>query len=335
MTTATAWRRGLAPWSLEPTAIDPPTPGPGRVRLMVEAVAVDGFDATPIGRVPGVAAVGTVTAVGAAADEWLGLRVLVPTVSACGECPRCRSGGPAVCIDGARLGTTGPGALVTHLTASARWLVRLDGALALPGPTTAAIGGDLAMAYGLYARAGVGPRDPVLVLGAGPRARFAALVLAAKGCRPVVATDDAATIAAVTDVAAVCAIHTAAIEAALATSDRTRPRRVVVTAPTLVEAALRVAGPRATVVVAADAMTAAAPPLETALAEEVTVVGVAGCHPDLVPELAALVARGDLALADATEVVAVADLAAALTRRAQTRPATALVAELELPTGRA
>ena len=55
---ATAWRRGQAPHSLEPVALADVAPGPGRVTIAVEAVALDPFDATPIGRVPGVAAVG-------------------------------------------------------------------------------------------------------------------------------------------------------------------------------------------------------------------------------------------------------------------------------------
>ena len=321
---ATAWRRGRAPDSLEPTAIDLAAPGPGRVRLMVEAVAIDPFAATPIGRVPGVAAVGTVTAVGVAADEWLGLRVLVPTVDACGECDRCRRGGAAVCGHGGRLGTTAPGALTTHLTASARWLVRLDGALALPGAATAAIGGALAHAYTLYARASVGPRDPVIVIGGGPLARLTLEVLLAKGAAPVAATDDAATIAALGDRTRVCALHTAAIEEAIgAVGDR--PRRVLVIDSAQLELGLRVAGPRGTVVVAAGAATAIEPPLAIALAEEVTIAGVVDGHPDLVPELAALCARDELSLASVVDVIGFDELPAQLAARAQTRPATALV----------
>ncbi|MBK9030127.1 MAG: alcohol dehydrogenase catalytic domain-containing protein [Myxococcales bacterium] len=324
---ATAWRRGAGPYVLEEVALSDTAPGPGRVALEVEAVAIDPFEATPVGRVPGVAAVGRVVAVGVAADEWLGARVLVPTVVACGECERCRRGGAAVCADGGRLGVTAPGALATHLTAAARWLVRLDEPLALPGPGVAALGGALAHAYTLYARASLGPRDPAIVIGGGPLCRLVVEVLLAQAATPVVATDDAATIAAVGGRARVCAIHTAAIEDALA-GVGARPRRVIVTDGAHVEAALRVAGRRGTVVVAAGAQAAMAAPLEVAMAEEVTIAGVVDGHPDLVPELAAVCARGELALADLTEIVSLAELPARLAARARARPATALVVDL-------
>ena len=322
-----AWRRSAAPHALAPVEVADAEPGPGRVRVEVEAAAIDPWEGTAIGRVPGVAAVGRVTAVGPAAGEWQDARVLVPTHAPCGECERCRRGGAVLCADGARLGASGPGALATTVTAAARWLVRLDGALALPGPATAALGGELAFAYALYARAGVGPRDPAIVVGSGPRARLVAEVLHAKGIAPVVATHDAAVIAALGDRATIAALHTAAIEDALAGAG-VRPRRVIVTDGAMIDTALRIAGPRATVVVAADALPAlpTLTPLELALCHEVVLTGVAGCHPDLVPELAAMAARGDLALDQVTDVVAVDALAARLAERERERPATTLVA---------
>jgi D-arabinose 1-dehydrogenase-like Zn-dependent alcohol dehydrogenase len=246
---ATGWRRGDAPGELAPIELAEATPGPGRVAIAVEAVALDDVSATPRGRVPGTAAVGTVTAVGPAADEWLGARVLVPALEGCGECERCRRGGVAVCAAGSHRGVTGPGALATAITAGARWLVRLDGGLALPGPAAAGLGAELAWAYALYARASLGPRDPVVILGAGARARAAAAIATAKGATAVVATDDAATAARLG--VRQCPIHTAAIEEALAAAGAD-PRRASSSSPTPhLEAALRVANPRATVVVAA------------------------------------------------------------------------------------
>jgi D-arabinose 1-dehydrogenase-like Zn-dependent alcohol dehydrogenase len=257
---ATGWRRGDAPGELAPIELAEATPGPGRVAIAVEAVALDDVRATPRGRVPGTAAVGTVTAVGPAADEWLGARVLVPALEGCGECERCRRGGVAVCAAGSHRGVTGPGALATAITAGARWLVRLDGGLALPGPAAAGLGAELAWAYALYARASLGPRDPVVILGAGARARAAAAIATAKGATAVVATDDAATAARLGE--RQCPIHTAAIEEALAAAGADpRPRKLLVTDGRHLEAALRVANPRATVVVArgADRADARAP----------------------------------------------------------------------------
>jgi len=65
---ATAWRRERD-GRLTPSELSAAEPGPGRVAIAVEAVAIDRLDATPPGRVPGAAAVGVVTAVGVAADE--------------------------------------------------------------------------------------------------------------------------------------------------------------------------------------------------------------------------------------------------------------------------
>jgi hypothetical protein len=59
--------------------------------------------------------------------------------------------------------------------------------------------------------------------------------------------------------------------------------------------AIALASPGAIVVVLARGAPASVD-VGAALAGEVTIVGVAGAHPDLVPELAALVVKGELAL---------------------------------------
>ena len=58
------------------------------------------------------------------------------------------------------------------LVAAARWVVALGDGLELPLPGAAAVAGDVALAYTLYARTGVGAREPVVVVGADPIARF-------------------------------------------------------------------------------------------------------------------------------------------------------------------
>jgi threonine dehydrogenase-like Zn-dependent dehydrogenase len=293
-----AWRKAASPpGALAELSIADAAPGDGRVLVAVEAAALDAWDATPVGRVPGVAAVGRVIATGAAAHEWQDARVLVPTLAPCGECDRCRRGGAALCPDGASHGIDGPGALATVLTAAARWLVRLEAPLDLPGPAVAALGGELALAYALYARAGVGPREPAVVWGRGAVARAAAAILAAKGAPAAIVTDEDAA------------------RAALAEHDERRPRKVLVTAPELLPGALATAGPRATVVVLTAPGVARAPSVDVgdALAAEMVIAGVRGCHPDLVPELVALAVRGDLDLGVLVEVVTLADVAARVT----------------------
>ncbi len=323
-----AWRRGPGT-ELAELEVPEVKPGDTRVLVAVEAAAVDPWSATPPGRVPGLAAVGTVIRYGAAAGEWDSARVLVPAMAPCGECDRCRRGGAALCPAGATHGIDGPGTLATVVTAAARWLVRLDAPLTLPGPKAAALGGELALAYALYARLGVGPKEPVIVWGRGAIARATAAILDAKGAPARVATDDAA-LAAVLGDTAVPATTDAAI-AALADRDPLRPRKLVVTAPELLGPALAAAGPRATVVVLSSPGTAGGAPaidLAAALADEVVITGVRGCHPDLLPELVALAVRGELPLDELVEVTSFDALTARLAERAAAPPPTTLVATL-------
>jgi hypothetical protein len=71
-----------------------------------------------------------------------------------------------------------------------------------------------------------------------------------------------------------------------------RPWRVIATDPEAVARAARLCGPRATLTVLAPV-----PALPGELADrEVTVIPVAGAHPDLVTEIAAMVMKGELKL---------------------------------------
>ena len=75
----------------------------------------------------------------------------------------------------------------------------------------------------------------------------------------------------------------------------TRPLRVIAVDPTTLSIACALAGPRATLTVLAEA---ALPSLDGALmSREVTVVGVAGPHPDLIVEAAAMCVKGEIDLA--------------------------------------
>src|ERR1051326_3125713 len=108
-----------------------------------------------------------------------GRRVLVPPFDPCGECDVCRRGGAAVCP---QLVRRTPAA---RINANERWLVPLAGELDIPGAEAAAIAGDVATAYTLYARSNVAPRDPVVITGATPVARFLDQILRAKGITPI------------------------------------------------------------------------------------------------------------------------------------------------------
>jgi hypothetical protein len=80
-----------------------------------------------------------------------------------------------------------------------------------------------------------------------------------------------------------------------------RPWRLLCVEPAALPACVELAGPRATV----TALGARAPAIAgDALAREVTLVGVAGAHPDLVVEAAAMCAKGEIDLAAGTATVA-------------------------------
>jgi threonine dehydrogenase-like Zn-dependent dehydrogenase len=263
-------------------------------------------------RQPSGAAVGRVDDAPVGSAVLLGKRVLVPARDPCGQCDVCRRGGAAVCTH-ARARPPGH-----RIRASSRWIVALAGGLELPLPQAAAIPGDVATAYTLYARTGLAPREPVVVLGATPIARFLVDILRAKSIAPVAVAppDDAWCDHLVRAGAAVVRDDrddvTAAVAAAIeAHGLGARPWRVIATDASALPLAATLAGPRATLTVLApaspapEAIGADPPPLPgVLLAREVAIVGVAGAHPDLVVEAAALVARGEIDLVGGVEVVA-------------------------------
>jgi D-arabinose 1-dehydrogenase-like Zn-dependent alcohol dehydrogenase len=287
-----AWRIG-ADGDVARTDDDPaPSPDVGDVVIAVEGAWIDRAGARDPSRTPGGAAVGTVVAAGEQALPLLGARVLVGRHVPCGECDHCLRGGAAICPRGGTLGVDRRGTLAERITIPARLAVDLSGELAIPGPAAAAVGGDLAIAYAMYARANLAPREPVAIVGDDPIAGFLAQVLRAKSIDPTAPIDD------------------------------TRPRVVFVTAPTAESMSLALSHltRRSTLIVRASAaFDLVLPP--RVLSGELTLHTVAGAHPDLLVEIAALVVRGDVSLAS-VRAVALADLATAID------PATSLVAVL-------
>lgn len=229
--------------------------------------------------VAGGAAVGAVVDAGDQAGIAVGTRVLVGRHLPCGDCEVCRRGGAVVCPHGRTLAAD----RAPRLVVPARWVVALDAGLDVPGPAAAAIGGDLAIAYAMYVRASIGPREPAVIVGDDAVARFLERVLVAKGVTPTPAT-------AVADLGE-------------------RPLRVFATTAAGYAAALALAGPRTTLIVRAAAAGLA---LDAAiLAKETTIASVVGLHPDMLTELLALVVRSDVVIADLVHVVALAELDAA------------------------
>jgi 6-hydroxycyclohex-1-ene-1-carbonyl-CoA dehydrogenase len=231
------------------------------------AIEIEGHD--------GAAAIGRVIDAGSRAKGFVGKRVLAGPIDPCGECEVCRRGGAAVCPSARRRSAP----LASPVIAAARWIVVLgepDG-IDLPAPGGAVVAGDLAIAYTLYARTGIGPRDPVVVVGESAIAKHLVAVLRAKGIAPAISgTQDAAELRA------------AFVEQGLGH----KPLRVIAASADAVTRAAALCGPRSTLTVLAPI---AELPGDLA-AREVTVIPVAGAHPDLVTEIAALVMKGDLSI---------------------------------------
>ncbi|HUS33310.1 MAG TPA: alcohol dehydrogenase catalytic domain-containing protein [Kofleriaceae bacterium] len=247
---------------------------------------------------PSGSAVGIVDDASEGAAVMLGKRVLVGPTDPCGQCEVCRRGGAAVCPHASPRGAVGK-----RLRVPSRWVVALQDGLELPLPAAAAVAGDVTTAYTLYARTGLGPREPVVVLGENAVARFLVEILRGKGITPTVivgATSDdawrswllakgAAVVSGTGD--ALVASVTGAVSAQ---GMGNRPWRVIATEASVVPHAAQLAGPRATLTVLADHETPALP--GDLIAREVTVIGVAGPHPDLIVEAAALCVKGEIDL---------------------------------------
>lgn len=245
---------------------------------------------------PSGAVVGIVDDASEGAAVMLGKRVLVGPTDPCGQCEVCRRGGAAVCAQ-----ATPRGAVGNRIRVPSRWVVALAGGLDLPVPAAAAVAGDVTTAYTLYARTGLGPREPVVVLGVNAVTRFLVEILRSKGITPtvVVEGDDAwrtwllgkgAAVVGGTGDALVASLNGAITAQGMGN----RPWRVIATEPSVVAQAAQLAGARATLTVLADRDVPALP--GDLMAREVTVIGVAGPHPDLIVEAAALCVTGEIDL---------------------------------------
>jgi D-arabinose 1-dehydrogenase-like Zn-dependent alcohol dehydrogenase len=239
----------------------------------------------------GLAVIGTVVETGEHARSLIDKRVLVGPIDPCGECDVCRRGGAAVCPTLTR--RTEP---ADRILAAARWAVPLD--IELPMPGAAAVAGDVALAYTLYARTGLGPREPTVVVGASPIARFLIEILRAKGIAPVVVVDPESSWAYASERATVARTRDEVVAGIAAQGIAGRTWRVIAAAidDATVARAAELAGPRATLTLLAPI---AALPAEL-VAREVTIISVAGAHPDLVVEVAAMCAKGEIDLVNGT-----------------------------------
>jgi D-arabinose 1-dehydrogenase-like Zn-dependent alcohol dehydrogenase len=190
-----------------------------------------------------------------------------------------------------------------RIRASTRWLVALAEGLDLPVPAAAAVAGDVTTAYTLYARTGLSSREPVVIAGDNAITRFLVEILRAKGIAPVVAVHrdapdswrDSLLAKGAAAVSGGDASLAAAVTATIAAQGQgQKPLRLIVTEASALPVAVSLAGPRSTLTVLARGELAALSP--ALLAREVTILGVAGPHPDLVVEAAAMCVKGEIDL---------------------------------------
>ncbi len=256
--------------------------------------------AVEVQAVQGTAAIGRVAEAGERAASLIGKIVLVGPIDPCGECDVCRRGGAAVCPSARRRTEVS-----SPLVARGRWVVALGEGLELPVPAGAAVAGDVALAYTLYARTGASPREPLVITGGTAVTRFLVEIAVAKGLAPVVVVDPTHTawlahltakgIAHVTGTVA-AEIRPAIENGFVAQGLGAKPWRVIASSGSDVELAAALCGPRAMLTVLAPI---AALPGELA-SREVTVITVAGAHPDLVVEAAAMCVKGEIDLVAGT-----------------------------------
>lgn len=230
--------------------------------------------------------VGRVMECGEAATAWQDTRVLVTPLIACGECHTCRAGAATVCPDRKILEMNSDGGYGESVVCAGRWLTRLEGPLELDGPIAALVAGPALRAYGLFCRAGVAAGDVVVVLGRSPVAKILAKLATARGCKVVEGLSSA------TD-----------IDAKLVELDcQSRPQKLFVCdGEANLALATQVAQPASTI-----ASGIGIGELDAAVVYKngLSVFGQEFAHPDLLPELAALVVKKELDLGSFPVLVA-------------------------------
>jgi threonine dehydrogenase-like Zn-dependent dehydrogenase len=289
-------------------------PGDVVVRVAGRALGVD----------PPAEISGTVVEAGEAAREWLDRRVVVPRALPCGDCDRCRRGRAAACAARAPRREMG-----THETVPARFLCSVEPPLwpsAEPLWRLAALADAAAAPFGALVRAGLAPGELVAVIGGGVRGAFAVAIARAKGAHAVLIDADPERRARAISLGAAAAVDAlepsaTAGELARVAAELGAPLEIVLetTASTAGRhRALAMLPPGATAVFldgAVDATVTPPPDWPRFAVEESRILGASACHPDLYPELCALVVRGELPLAPLCHAIAPAAVDAALADR--------------------
>lgn len=170
------------------------TPGPGEALVEVAGCGVchtdlsfldDGVPvrhALPL--VLGHEVAGRVVAEGPGGRDLEGRSVVVPAVIPCGACPSCARGRGSICRRQVFPGNDVHGGFATHVLVPARGLVPVDLAFGDPALRRLAVVADaVSTAWEAVRRAGVGPGDFAVFVGAGGVGGFGVQVARALGAR--------------------------------------------------------------------------------------------------------------------------------------------------------
>lgn len=294
-------------------------PGPAEVVVRAAGIALSDRTGTEIS--------GEVVAAGEAAAEWLGKRVVVPRLLPCGECERCRRGSVASCKARApRLGAA------THETVPARYLCSVEPPLWPAGEELwrlAALSHAASSVYSAIVRAGLAPSELLVVIGAGVRGRLAIAMGRAKGAE--VAVIDSSPARREGARAAGARFVLDAVEPAealahllgeIAGAGMPEPRQLILETTATAAGRFRAlamldAGATAVLLDGGDHLPRPAPPppWEILTGSEAQILAISAGHPDLLPELCALVVRGELELAPLVTAVPPEAAAVALAAR--------------------
>jgi threonine dehydrogenase-like Zn-dependent dehydrogenase len=243
----------------------------------------------------GGAASGTVISCGTRTRELLDARVLVPGLLPCGTCPTCRRGWVTACPAAHRLRdelgappAAGDFTAPALLCVPAGFLCRLEGPIALPegeplAPLALIAGAALRVHHAL-SRAGAGPNELVVLIGAGPEADFGHELAKARGASAIAVEPGCVPAEAMAAVAAEAARREVALPWRIV--EATGEAAGIALAARLCSAGgtLSLLHPRGTTEL----------PLLALAALEVTVQPCGDAHPDLLPELVALALKGEI-----------------------------------------
>ena len=172
-----------------------PEPGAGEVLVEVSHCGVCGTDIHMVlegwgrpGAVGGHEWSGRIAALGPDVDGWgVGDAVVGGELVGCGECAMCTTARPSLCERRPPVTGSGQdGAFAKFLVTPAAGLVPVGDGVPL---RSAALTEPLAVAMHAVTQAGVGPRDRVLVTGAGPIGLLAVAALRAGGVDDVVVSE--------------------------------------------------------------------------------------------------------------------------------------------------